>query len=325
MVLLDVEKAFDSVWHDGLVAKMYKLKFPKYLTKMIKSYLEDRKAYVSFSKSVSETFTIPAGVPQGSILAPFLFNLFINDVEKPKDCELAIYADDTALTAEATKGNPTCVTRRLVKGFKKIRDFYAEWRIKINGTKTEFIMFSKSPKLRKRMKKKEIEIDGVKFNWKNSVKYLGVHLNQTLNFKTHIEAVIRSAKKIMSILFCLIKRNSKLSERSKVYVYKTYIRPILTYAGTIFHNCPKTYFKKLQILQNKCLRMALNAPYYTKTGNLHAQAKTPTIEDFIQNNADRFYSKAAAHKNYLVKKLGDYTVESLPFKLVHKMPKKFSS
>ena len=322
MVLLDVEKAFDSVWHDGLIRKLDKLQFPKYLTKVIRSYLDDRKAFVSFHDATSEPFNIPAGVPQGSILAPFLFNVFINDIKKPQNCDLAIFADDTALTAESTLGNLPCITKKLTKSLRTVKEFYASWKIKINSSKTEFIMFSKSRKLINRTKTEEIEVEDVKFKWNNSVRYLGVHLDNTLNFKTHIETVIAKAKKMMSILFCLIKRNSKISARSKIYIYKTYIRPIMTYAGIVYHNCPKTYFKKLQIVQNKCLRMALSSHYYTRITDLHDQAMIPTIEEFIQNNADRFYDKVIDHENVLINSLGDYTVDSLPYKLVHKMPRK---
>ena len=97
MVLLDIEKAFDSVWHEGLLHKLIALKFPTFLIKMIRSYLSERQAFVNFNDCSSFTFDIPAGVPQGSLLSPFLFNVFINDVPIPKKCYLAIYADDTAL------------------------------------------------------------------------------------------------------------------------------------------------------------------------------------------------------------------------------------
>lgn len=322
MVLLDIEKAFDSVWHDGLIHKLNKLQFPLYLTKLMQSYLQDRKASVAFRDSTSDPYNIPAGVPQGSILAPFLFNVFINDIKQPKNSELAIFADDTAQTAESTLGNLPCLKKRLVSDFTRTRDFFASWKIKINNSKTEFIVFSKSHKMIKKAKEDEIEIDNEKFKWLDSVRYLGVHLDSTLNYKTHIDTVIAKAKKIISILFCVLKKNSTLNAHSKVFIYKTYIRPILTYAGTIFHNCPKTYFGRLQILQNKCLRMALNVPYYSRNADNHQSAAIPTIEEFIQKNADRFYDKLKSHNNDLINKLGDYNINSLPFKLVHKLPKK---
>jgi Reverse transcriptase (RNA-dependent DNA polymerase) len=97
MTLLDIEKAFDSVWHGALVHKLMLDNFPMYLVKMIVSFLESRESYVVNNGKSSEGYAIPAGVPQGSPLSPFLFNIFINDIPVPKHCKIVIYADDTAL------------------------------------------------------------------------------------------------------------------------------------------------------------------------------------------------------------------------------------
>ena len=119
LVLLDIEKAYDSVWHDALIHKLYALKFPVYLVKVVQSYLRDRKAFVDLHGQSSVSFEIPSGVPQGSLLSPFLFNIFINDMTKPKNCQLAVYADDTALFCDApwknikkTKENTRKCTRK---------------------------------------------------------------------------------------------------------------------------------------------------------------------------------------------------------------------
>ena len=77
-------------------------------------------------------------------------------------------------------------------------------------------------------------------------------------------------------------------------MYRTYIRPILTYAGTVILNCADAHFKKLQTTQNKCLRMALVKPYYTKISELHKDSKIPYIKDFVTKNAEKFYYRATA-------------------------------
>ena len=90
-------KAFDSVWHKGLLFKMWRYKYPLFLIKLTSSFLSDRSSFVDINGNASELYPIPAGVPQGSLLSPHLFNIIINGIPKPKNCELAIYADDTAL------------------------------------------------------------------------------------------------------------------------------------------------------------------------------------------------------------------------------------
>ena len=107
--------------------------------------------------------------------------------------------------------------------------------------------------------------DGNSFQWKESVKYLGVTLDQKLNFKSHIS----KSNKAISALYCLLKKNSPASFESKITIYRSYIRPILTYACQVYSNCPKIHFNRLQMMQNKCLRMVLSAPYFTRTTELH--------------------------------------------------------
>lgn len=97
MVLLDVEKAFDSVWHNGLLYKMHLLNFPNFILKLIKSFCSNRSFRVSIGNSLSSPKLIPAGVPQGSVLSPFLYSIYTSDIKKPRNANIALFADDTAL------------------------------------------------------------------------------------------------------------------------------------------------------------------------------------------------------------------------------------
>lgn len=97
VVLLDVEKAFDSVWHNGLLYKLHKFNLPIYLEKIIKSFLTDRVFSVCVDKKNSTLRDIPAGVPQGSILSPTLYSLFTSDFKSLKNQSVAFYADDSAM------------------------------------------------------------------------------------------------------------------------------------------------------------------------------------------------------------------------------------
>jgi hypothetical protein len=126
---------------------------------------------------------------------------------------------------------------------------------------------------------------------------------------------------VISTLFCMFKKNSKVNHVSKLLIYKSYIRPILTHAGTVFLNCANIHLQKLQVFQNKCLRMALNKPYGTRNCELHDEAKIPLIYDFIKKNADKFYAAIQNHSNELVQQLGNYSTETLPFRVKHRLPR----
>jgi hypothetical protein len=164
------------------------------------------------------------------------------------------------------------------------------------------------------------EFNGNSFEWKDPIKYLGVELDSKLSFKNHIENSLRKGNKTIATLYCIFKKNSKTSFSSKLNLYKSYIRPLLTYACPIFTNCPKTHFRKLQIFQNKCLRMVLNAPYFTRITDLHSETNMPTIREFVDKITEKFYFKIRNHPNDLVNCLGNYTAESLPFRVKHRMP-----
>jgi hypothetical protein len=117
MVLLDIQKAFDSFWHNGILHKLYVLNLPIHLCKLIKSFLENRNFFVQLHNSKSKSYEIPAGVPQGSLLSPTLFNWFINDIPTPKNCKLALYADDTSLFSKTSSKNFSHLIKNLENGF----------------------------------------------------------------------------------------------------------------------------------------------------------------------------------------------------------------
>ena len=95
MVFLDISKAFDKVWHDGLLFKMKQLGFSDHLVNFIKSYLSNRRQRVTICGQTSSWLPVEAGVPQGSILGPLLFLIYINDITDNIVCDIKLFADDT--------------------------------------------------------------------------------------------------------------------------------------------------------------------------------------------------------------------------------------
>jgi len=269
-------------------------------------------------------FSVPTGVPQGSILSPHLFNVFINDIPLSDKYELAMYADDTAIICEVPWRHSKLLTKKLTSALENVSDFFNSWRIRLNPEKTEFIVFSKSLKMIRTLNKTPVIFRNNTFNWKPFVKYLGVLLDQKLLFKQHIEWVVKKASNMIRTLYPLLKRNNKAKIKSKIHAYRAIIRPIMVYACPIFANCAERHFQRLQIQQNKILRMALNADFFTRISALHGAARIPTIREHVAKLTLDFYDRARSHKNHLVSSLGAYNRDSLSFRVKHRLPRSLS-
>lgn len=324
MVCLDVEKAFDSVWHDGLIFKMSQLNFPTHILKIVQSFLNDRESFVQIRNAKSPNFRVIAGVPQGSILSPTLFNIYLNDIPTPAGCVKAIYADDTAIKASGGRHEIKSIIQRLQDGLVVLNKFFAEWKIKLNCEKTEAIMFSHSIIINREKESHKILFNGQYLEWKNQIKYLGLILDSKLLFKANTQNSLNKTRKAISVLYPLLKKQSSVNFKTKLLLFKLYLLPILSYGCPVWANMSNCHFKKLQIQQNKILRMVLSAPYRTKIESLHEKSKVIYFKERIENLTSKFYDRLnnLNIQNPLVRKLGKYSRESIPFRVKHKLPKK---
>jgi hypothetical protein len=324
MVCLDVEKAFDSVWHDGLIFKMSQLKFPNYLLKIVQSFLSDRQSFVQVKFSKSSKFNVVAGVPQGSILSPTLFNIYLNDIPTPKGCVKAIYADDTALKSTGGRHEIKNIVKKLQNGLKTLEKFFSKWKIKLNHDKTEAILFSHSIILNREKNSNKIVFNEQSIEWKNQIKYLGLILDSKLIFKSNTQNSLTKTKKAISILYPLLKKHSSVNFETKLLLFKLYLLPILTYGCPVWANMSNCHFKKLQVQQNKILRMVLSAPYRTKIETLHKDSGVSYLKERVEKLSTKFYDNLTNNpiRNPLVRNLGNYSQNTLGFRIKHKLPKK---
>jgi len=138
-VFLDIEKAFDRVWHTGLIHKLIEYKIPDSLILLLNSYLSNRTFFVQVEDKKSTSRPIKAGVPQGSILGPYLFSIFMNDIPKHQDTNIALYADDTVVYASSTKPRQSIIY--VQRHMELLQDWFTKWKIKVNVTKCESIVF----------------------------------------------------------------------------------------------------------------------------------------------------------------------------------------
>ena len=176
-VFFDIEKAFDSVWYMGLIKKLINGGVPDAYIKQIKSYLQDRTYRAKYETKLSTSHPMKAGVPQGSVLAPTLFNIYMADIPKHPKTKIAQYADDTAIYI--TNKDINTNTSKLQAHIIKLSTWFSKWRIKLNTDKTSAITFTK----RFTQNVTPLIINNTPLEYKNQIKYLGLTLDKKTNLQ----------------------------------------------------------------------------------------------------------------------------------------------
>ena len=264
---IDFRKAFDCVQHPVLMKKIEALKMHQSVLGWVQSYLSDRQQRVLANDIYSSFQTITQGVPQGSVLGPLFYIIYANDLSKViKNCKIAMYADDTVLYA--TK---KCITDA-VDSLQQDLTGLAAWckcnGIKANTDKTKVMVFGSQPML-KNMPSFEITIDGTPLQTVTAYKYLGITLDSQLKYDKHINKVISN---VSGKLKQFRRMRGFLSEKAAILVYKNMILPIIEYGDIFLSAASAANKRRLQTLQNKGLRCALNRGTETSTVDLHEEA-----------------------------------------------------
>jgi len=250
-VFLDIAQAFDRVWHAGLLFKTRFLPAPLFL--IIKSFLSNRSFAIRCADELSQIKHIKAGVPQGSILAPTLYNIFTSDTPHFDNTTLATFADDTCIIS--TNADLTIASNVLQTHLTKLQNWFNPWRIKINPNKSTHITFSLRPGLYQPMFLNNDNIPQT-----NATRYLGVHLDNKLTWAHHIRTKRKSLNIKLHKLRHILK--SKLPLSTKLLIFKQIIRPTLTYGIQLWGTAKKSNIQIFQSFQSICLPLITNAPWY---------------------------------------------------------------
>jgi hypothetical protein len=290
MIFLDVEKAFDRVWHNGLLYKMIKLGFSLPLIKIVRSFLSERTFSVFIKGQFSETKEIKYGVPQGAVLSPTLYNIYTYDIVRETTENIGLFADDTALYHSAE--NSADIVTHLQHTGRKVQQYMNKWKINLNKQKTQALFITN--RYSRQLPKDNIKFLNENIKWETEAKYLGMVIDKRVTLKQHVEYVSNRAHTALRLLYPLISRNSQLNVRNKLLIYKLAVRPIFTYGCPAFESMAKTHLQKLQVLQNKFLRIVLNKTRYERITDLHAEAKIPSIEEYVGKLQANFQLRLAS-------------------------------
>ena len=255
MILIDLQKAFDTIDHNIFLKKLSCLGFSECAIAWYRSYLENRYFIVNVEDSFSEQANLACGVPQGSILGPLIFLIYVNDMSQSVNCDLYLYADDSCLVY--TGKDIKTIEDNLNKNFNSLCDWFVDNKLSIHfgEDKTKSILFGTKRRLKCDLQL-EINRGDVKIKQHTEVKYLGCIFDSNLSGGGMAVNVLN---KVNSRLRFLYRKQNVLNAPLRRLLCNALIQPHFDYAcQTWFPNLTKALSNKIQCAQNKCIRFCLN-------------------------------------------------------------------
>ena len=250
-VFLDLKKAFDRVPHRPLLDKLRALNINPFVLQWLENYLMHRSQTVVVGGESSAPASVLSGVPQGSVLGPLLFLLYINGVTEvvTSDCALSLYADDNLLFCEIIELSDYA---RVQENINLVHAWFLEWFMEFNISKCKFMVISK--KRSRYGPHIQLSIDGISLERVNEFKYLGVWLIDTLGWSVHVSKTVRRASKQVGMIYRVFHQYA--SQLTLLKLYLAHVRPLLEYASQLWDPHQKVLIDSLERVQKFGLRMS---------------------------------------------------------------------
>ena len=249
-VFIDLRKAFDTVNHDILLCKLYHYGIKSTELKWFKSYISNRRQYCSISGHDLNFSHVTTGIPQGSSLGPLLFLVYVNDLPNAVHDSLTdMYADDTGLYS--TGPSISAMEETMNRDLSKMYCWLLANKLSINAVKSNFMIITSPYNMSKLVDKPEILVLGKSLEQVTSIDYLGMTMDQYLRWDKHVRALGKKLKSAISSITTV----SYLTTSALVNIYHSLVESKLRYCNTVWVNCNLSLKNKLQILQNRAVRV----------------------------------------------------------------------
>ena len=291
LATVDFAKAFDSVWHSALLSKLLSLDLPLCFVEWTRSYLSDRCSKVHICNSYSRPFRLRRGVPQGSVLGPVLFSLYINDLPTflPASVKTSLYADDLAIWASSP--SVECATAEVQTALNRLVEWSSKWRLPLNPLKCETSFFSLDPYQSRIQPSLHILNTPLKFNSRPI--FLGVTFDRTLSFKYHVLSLRKKFHSRFRAFRSIVSASWGPSKESLCTQYKTFIRPILTYASPgWFPFSSPTHITSVERMHRSSCRVITGCLSSTPIPLLHIEALLPPLRVTLTHQSLSFFERA---------------------------------
>jgi hypothetical protein len=284
-----MSKAFDTINHNILINKIINTTIPTTYKKYLANYLKGRQGYTEYNNTASKKRIIKTGVPQGSVLSPALFNLYLSDPpETPPGITLTGYADD--LTPTSTHTNITTAENNMQHYLNSLNTWLNTNKLTLNPDKSTHTIFTTHPQ--EYNKTLNLQINNTKIPHTHHPKILGLTFDSKLNFGEHINKTKDNAQSTLNILKSLTSNKWGQNKETLTTTYKTITRPILEYASSIWSPLVSdTNTQKLQTIQNAALRTITGCTRDTNSQHLHEETKIIPIKEHLNLLEIQYHNK----------------------------------
>ena len=248
VIVMDFAKAFDKVAHNRLLKKLDVMGITGKTNKWVKSFLENREQSVVCEGDMSSWGSVTSGVPQGSVIGPILFLVYINDLPIGLKSNVRLFADDTIVYLTISNEEDG---RILQSDLDKLAKWEDKWQMQFHPQKCNVIQISKKA----RPIRTSYHLHGHTLEEVDSTKYLGVTIQNTFSWNDHITSVCKKANGTIGFL----KRNLQIHQQHiKANAYKTLVRPQLEYAAQVWDPYTSANKQKLERIQRRAARYVMN-------------------------------------------------------------------
>lgn len=280
VVFLDLRRAFEVVNRDILIRKIEWYGIKGTVLEWFKSYLKDRSQRVKFNGLLSTPMKVDLGVPQGSVLGPMLFLLYINDITEVinDNCAIRLFADDALIyTIEYSSIE---INNKLNEQIVRVEEWLRRNKLSVNVDKTKVMLLRG---IRKKTKENYIKVmlQNKVLEVVSEVKYLGVTIDKNLNFSAHIDYM---SKKIGSKIGLLRRVGADMTPIMRCVIYKAVIAPVFEYCASILVGANKSDLQHLQTLQNRAMRIILRCGKRTRIVDMLEALQFMNIQQRIDFN-----------------------------------------
>jgi len=305
-IVFDIEKAFDKVWHQGILYKMHQLRIPKKIAEWIMNFLSNRTFIVKVNDKESKTHPISAGVPQGTILSPILFIIFFSDIPlSVKNYEhisrALLFADD--LFKFYWDHNLKRLQVILQKYLDSLQEWLSKWRMKTAAHKCSYNIYTEHGNCKDEI---HLEIYGKKINKENNTKYLGIYLDQNVSFNHHISEMKNRCNRKLSFIKALRSRKWDVKTQTKFHVYSALIRSITDYAAVLFQNISEHAKHEIETIQYHSMLHILKKPPQTSHKEMREQLNTDKLNIRHKNLKINYLQKALKNNQLIINLYNDH-------------------